>query len=267
MDALPAPASIGDGDKNGHSRRGLIALPPLESSGHRRTELAGQIAALAHGMGRPGHETSLDTTGVGLTAAASAPGELERQPAGDIAVAAVAPDHGHESGTPPDGSPGAAALLARIAPAEARTAEGAGVASSERLPSPRAPEVVEQVVRAARVVVREGITHMEVHLDPPSLGSVRVVAAENGDGLGLTLTAERPETRALLLQAIPDMQAALAGHGVATASIAVATTFEPPTERRPAPRRDQERQARDPRPVTNHPARSAGTVASVDLTV
>src|SRR5262249_55083710 len=116
---------------------------------------------------------------------------------------------------------------------------GADVAGPVRAPeaplAPADPPPVEQIVRAARAGVRDGLTQLEVRLEPPSLGAVRVVAATGADGLGLTIAAERPETRALLLQAIPEMQAALASHGIAVPSIAVATTFEPPTERRTPP--------------------------------
>lgn len=106
---------------------------------------------------------------------------------------------------------------------------------------PPAPPLVEQIVHTARLVVTEGMTQMDVQLEPPTLGTVRVSAAATADSIGLTLTAERPETRALLEQAIPQIQAALSGRGLPTASIAVTGTFDPPDARRAPFRRDADR--------------------------
>jgi len=170
----------------------------------------------------------------------------------------------------PSEAPGAGIpLVASATSGEARPDRVVPARAPEPVLAPSEPPVVEQVVRAARVVLRDGLTQLEVRLEPPSLGPVRVTAAAGADGLGLTIAAERPETRALLAQVIPEMQAALAGHGITAPSIAVATSFEPPAERRTPPRRDGERPSRDARPVADRPrsTRASRSTGAVDLTI
>jgi len=144
----------------------------------------------------------------------------------------------------------------------------AAVAAPAAAPVEALP-ATDQVVRAARIVVSDGLTHMEVRLEPPSLGAVRIMATAGADRLGLTIVAERPETRALLMHAIPEMQAALAGHGTTTPSISIAATFEPPTERRAPTRRDPDRPSRDTRGFSDRrsSSRAEQSVTAVDLTV
>jgi hypothetical protein len=259
----PAPPT--DGETETPVTLGPTAVTPMttDASSSGLADAAPAVTAL----GGHARRTGADPEPRAISAVAPRQAEAETHTREDLAPATFAAARRHDSIDAPEANAPAASLLMRTVPAETHVDAAPRVAAAERLTSPREPQVVEQVVRAARVVIRDGLTHMEVHLAPPSLGSVRVVAAEGGDGLGLTLAAERPETRALLLQAIPEMQAALAGHGIATASIAVATTFEPPADRRAPVRRESERQGRDPRSLTDRPARNPGAVATVDLTV
>jgi hypothetical protein len=165
-----------------------------------------------------------------------------------------------------------AALLARATAAATRVDSPHAPGSPPAVETPRPvapPELAEQLVRTARVALRDGVAEMDVQLTPPSLGVVRVTAAAAHDGLGLTLSAERPETRALLAHAIPEMQAALANQGLTTTTIAVAPAFDPPGERRAPTRRDPDRPARPARDAIAERARLAprSTVGAVDLTV
>lgn len=150
----------------------------------------------------------------------------------------------------------------------ARVAAPAAPAEPARAVAP-AP-LAWQVVEAARVVVAEGATRIDVRLDPPALGAVRVTASTANDGsVSLQIAAERDDTRALLVQAIPEIQRLLVDRGVPAASVAVAPVFDPPAERRAPGRRDPEwtrdrREApADSRRLT--PARRR--VGLVDLTV
>jgi flagellar hook-length control protein FliK len=131
--------------------------------------------------------------------------------------------------------------------------------------------VAEQVVRAARLVVAGEATRLRVDLEPPSLGAVRISADARGDALALTITAERPETQALLTQALPDIQRALADRGVGQASVAVLTTPLLADGRRAPDRRPPEpREQRTPTPHAGdrrRAPRSAGPVSVVDVTV
>jgi hypothetical protein len=127
----------------------------------------------------------------------------------------------------------------------------------------------EQVVQAARIVVVDGLTQLEVRLDPPALGSIVVAGSAGPDGVGLTITAERPETHALLVQALPEIQALLTDRGIATTSVAVSPAFDPPAERRAPARRDADRGGRSHQPPTDsrRPAMARRRVGTVDLTV
>jgi flagellar hook-length control protein FliK len=145
------------------------------------------------------------------------------------------------------------------------------------VPAAEAPRAVVpaplawQVVEAARVVVAEGVTRMEVTLDPPALGAIRVTASTNDDGsVSLQIAADRDDTRSLLIQAIPEIQRLLVDRGVQAASVAVAQSFDAPAERRAPGRRDPEwarerhQSPTGPRPPAAPARRRAGLV---DLTV
>jgi flagellar hook-length control protein FliK len=128
------------------------------------------------------------------------------------------------------------------------------------------PRSVPAIADTVSAIVREGVNHVEVLLEPPALGSVRVSAEVDGTRLGLTISAERPETRALLLGAIPELTAALGLRGITPSSIAVTAHFDPPADRQAAPRREPERQARTPQ-ERRRSARDPRTIATVDLRV
>lgn len=131
------------------------------------------------------------------------------------------------------------------------------------------PPVVDQVVRAARLVISEGVSRLEVQLDPPTLGAIRVMAAESREGIRLTISAEQPETRALLLSALPEIQSTLAGRGLAGADVVVAQVFEdrtgPPPRRREAEREPASGRSRPDRRRDGGDA--ARPTATVNLTV
>jgi flagellar hook-length control protein FliK len=128
------------------------------------------------------------------------------------------------------------------------------------------PPIADQVVRAARVIVSQGLATMEVQLDPPSLGAIRLTAALGADGLGVTITAERRETRALLLQSLPDIQSILASRGLPTASVAVSPPPESTGERRAPARRDHDRPERHASPPSRRATPEPLRVGRVDLT-
>ena len=126
----------------------------------------------------------------------------------------------------------------------------------------------QQVVRSARMLLREGLTQMEVRLDPPSLGAIVVTAAARPDGIGLTIIAERPETLVLLTQAVPEIQALLADRGIAATAIAVGSTDHRPGHDPIHGRRDQSRtRPDDPRGGPRRSRSSSEPVTAVDLTV
>ncbi|MBI3636620.1 MAG: flagellar hook-length control protein FliK [Candidatus Rokubacteria bacterium] len=161
--------------------------------------------------------------------------------------------------------------LPRVSTPAAVTAAGTPVAPGEP------HDVIPQVVRAARVVVAAGGGEMHVDLEPPSLGGVRVSASARGESVELTLHAERPETRSLLVQELPAIQQALADRGVGATAVTVAPTAPSPStltlsprhdgrapDRRPATPRERERQPASDR---RHRPFRAGRVSVLDITV
>jgi hypothetical protein len=159
--------------------------------------------------------------------------------------------------------------------AEGRAAPSAPAAQAPHGAAPVAPgaepPLAEQVVRAARLVAVGERTQVDVELSPPELGAIRVRASsERGGGAAsLTITAERPETRDLLLAALPALRQALAGHGVAAPSITVAAAAEPaPDSRRDPLRRDgRARERAEDRPSWTRARRSWAPVSALDFTV
>lgn len=146
------------------------------------------------------------------------------------------------------------------------TRESDGVAASLSV-EPRL--VADQVVSAARIVVLDGLTRMRVDLDPPQLGAVRVSADARGEAVALTITAERPETQALLTQALPAIQQALSDRGVGGATVAVLASPLSDTGRRAPDRRPAEpRERSNPStPDRRRAPRAPRTVSAVDITV
>jgi hypothetical protein len=220
---------------------------------------------------RDGHDVSPSFDGAGAhqprPAISAHPSMIDDRDQLVMASAAPAERHEHPRNGELD-----AGLIARATSAATRIDAPQALSSPPSVEAPRPvapPELAEQLVRTARVALRDGVAEMDIQLTPPSLGVVRVTAAAAHDGLGLTLSAERPETRALLLHAIPEMQAALANQGITTTTIAVAPAFDPPGERRAPTRRDPDRPARPARDAIAERARLAprSAVGAVDLTV
>jgi flagellar hook-length control protein FliK len=146
----------------------------------------------------------------------------------------------------------------------------ADAAADVQAPPSVAPAPVgEQIVQAARLVVTGGLSQMDVRLDPPELGAIRVTATAGPDGIGLTITADRAETHALLVHALPEIQTLLAERGVPGAAVAVATTSDAPPERRAPNRRDPDRGGRASHTPTDsrRPFTTRRPVGTVDLTV
>lgn len=136
--------------------------------------------------------------------------------------------------------------------------------SGQEIPAP-----VDQIVRTARILRQEGRTEMQVHLEPPALGWVRVSVRASHDALALNIDAERPETQALLSQALPDLQQALASRGLDVASLTirldhdVAQTRSGPDRATERPRRAEPRE----RVRARSGLSTADPLPRVDLTI
>ena len=160
-----------------------------------------------------------------------------------------------------------------VAP-HAVTADGAAGVSAAQAPAAAVePQVVaDQVVRAARLVVDDGLAQMRVDLQPPALGGVRVQADVRGEVVMLTITAERPETQALLTQALPDIQQALVRRDVGPTTVAIIGSTATPlsADGRRAPERRPETPRERPTPHSGErrrTLRASRGVSAVDITV
>ncbi|MFQ5828972.1 MAG: flagellar hook-length control protein FliK [Candidatus Methylomirabilia bacterium] len=116
----------------------------------------------------------------------------------------------------PEGQPAFSTMTKEGSPAAGTTPELRTLPARETPPA-----VVDQLVRTATILRQDGRTEMHVRLEPPTLGWVRVSVRASGGSLALSINAERSETQALLSQAIPDLQQALASHGLDVASLIV----------------------------------------------
>lgn len=179
---------------------------------------------------------------------------------------------GRHGETPDMATTATAAITGDGAAAPARPARAAGAAQAAAPPLPAVDPaaVAGQVVRAARLVVTEGLARLRIDLEPPELGAVRISADARGEAVSLTIVAERPETQALLVQALPDMQRALGDRGLGTASVAVLTTPDFGEGRRARERRQSEPRGQStPHPDDRRRAapRVPRGVSAVDITV
>lgn len=164
---------------------------------------------------------------------------------------------------------GLPASLEAGAPMMARESRGV-VETSAPMPLVDPHVVAEQVVRVARLVVSGEETQLHVQLDPPALGAVHVSAGARGDALEVTIHAERPETQALLTQALPEIQQALSDRGVGSTSVTIATTSMSSDGRRAPERRPAEPRERSLSHQQSDRRRApsaARPVSAVDITV
>lgn len=141
---------------------------------------------------------------------ASAPGEMRSKPSAEpfapaIAVSAIsgAPrDEGGAAQGGDSGQDGAQQPLLATPPAavsvrDAAPAESTGFIQVLQQASPAAP--VEQVAAQVRALHREGMTHMQIQLNPVELGEVSIRLDIGADGQAkLQLTAEKPHALAML---------------------------------------------------------------------
>ena len=72
---------------------------------------------------------------------------------------------------------------------------------------------VDRIVKAARTIVNRGSSVMQLRLDPPELGMVRVEVRHSADGLNLQLQATNHRTQQLLQQHSSELRSALEAQG------------------------------------------------------
>lgn len=80
---------------------------------------------------------------------------------------------------------------------------------------------VDRIVKAARTIATRGSSVMQLRLDPPELGMVRVEVRHSADGLNLQLQATTHRTQQLLQQHSSELRSALEAQGFQNARIDV----------------------------------------------
>ncbi len=95
--------------------------------------------------------------------------------------------------------------------------EAAGVRPAERI----LPEVVERIVRAAHVTLREGSSEMRLRLNPPQLGSLRVDLRVTDGVLTGRLQTESAAAQMAVSSQIEQLKSTLAEQGIAVGALEV----------------------------------------------
>jgi hypothetical protein len=98
-------------------------------------------------------------------------------------------------------------------------------------------------VGAARFLVSEGMAALEVRLEPPALGRIRLTTVLERGQLTLTIAPDSLAAHEVLRAAAPDIEALLTARGL-TATVSLTAPGAEPADRRPGGRRDGERGAR-----------------------
>jgi hypothetical protein len=69
-------------------------------------------------------------------------------------------------------------------------------------------QVLDQVVKYARLNLREGISEIEIHLKPELLGSLRIKVVMEGKEIGASFFADTPLVREIIQNHLPDLKQA-----------------------------------------------------------
>ena len=80
-------------------------------------------------------------------------------------------------------------------------------------------ENIEQVVKAARTAVARGSALIQIRLNPPELGFLRIEIKQNANGLHLLIQATSTKAQQMLQQNSQELQAALQSQGLQTRQI------------------------------------------------
>lgn len=82
-------------------------------------------------------------------------------------------------------------------------------------------EQTEQVVKAARIALSRGMSQVQLRLDPPELGHLRIEIKQNASGMQLQLQATTARAHQLLEQSSGHLRTALESQGFQTTQIEV----------------------------------------------
>lgn len=197
--------------------------PPADEAPHAA---AGPEAALTEGGG----ESPAPARPGGGGSESALRYQLAESPEGAAATAAAAGDAAPLAGAPPASAP----------PAAPATAPEAAPVTAQP------PAAHQQTARHLAATLQEagatllGDSHRtELVLSPEELGRVHFEMRRQGEGLSVTLTAERPETLDLLRRHAPELKAELQAAGYEGATLEFGTSRQPPQEAAAPPPADE----------------------------
>ena len=108
-------------------------------------------------------------------------------------------------------------------------------------------KVMNQILQGARVMVKDGVAHMHLKLEPPALGKIQLALVVEGELVTARFTAESQTVQALIETNLPELRSALqeAGLQVDLLQVEVQTggsqgdTFDQALPEQPAPGADR----------------------------
>jgi hypothetical protein len=214
-DGVPTLAFGGDSGADPAPPGPTTASAPNDAPGSAPDQRAPWSGATA----APTPETTLPKRGLGRVAATAAPAPEDCLPT-----------------RPTESRRGSDARFADTAAAASTpiTGQPANAPRSVDGTAPARPastgQLVDTLVRQARLLVRDGGTMLEVEIDPPTLGRVVIEAVADAAGLQLILIPTRPEAVLVLAGALPSLERALA----ATVGGPIRARLEPRSRPEPA---------------------------------
>lgn len=99
-------------------------------------------------------------------------------------------------------------------PASATSAASASVHEGRLAASPGSPDFAPQLGAQISLMVRDGLQHARLHLNPAEMGPLTVQIALDGSAAQVRMAAEHPLTRQALEQAMPGLAGALRDMGL-----------------------------------------------------
>ena len=99
-------------------------------------------------------------------------------------------------------------------------------------------ENVDRIVRAARTVQARGSTRIQIRLEPPELGFLRIEIKHSSNGLNLQLQATNPKAQQILQQNSHELRAALESQGLQPRQIEIQLRLDLRNEHTPNQQQD-----------------------------
>jgi flagellar hook-length control protein FliK len=138
------------------------------------------------------------------------PGAVVEKPA-EAQSAQITSSSGAERADGAQALAGLGKVEARAEGNPARDATGAGQSSE---PAVNRQEIMDQVVRSARLHMERGLSRFEMRLEPPSLGRLKVVMDLKDGTLSINFRVESQAVKEAVQNSLPQLREALAAQGL-----------------------------------------------------